>query len=102
MVDSCKPGTPGVEVCDGKDNDCDGVVDNGLASTPTTCGVGQCVSAGTLSCVNGAMVDSCKPGTPGVEVCDGKANNCDGVVDNGLGSTPTTCGVEIGRASCRE
>ena len=62
------------EICDGLDNDCDGIVD-GFA---TSCGVGQCAAAG--SCTAG--VDSCVPGSPSPEVCDGLDNNCDGVVDN--------------------
>ena len=96
---------PSTEVCDGKDNDCDGQIDEGLTSTPTTCGVGTCASAGTLSCVSGQMVDSCKAGTPSAEVCDGKDNNCNGTVDDGIASTPTTCGVGVcaatGQSTCQ-
>ncbi len=78
-----------IEICDGKDNDCNGVTDDGIASTPTTCGVGECSSTGTLSCQNGSMVNSCTPGQPGTEgplgdtTCsDGKDNDCDGLTDN--------------------
>ncbi|MBI5050773.1 MAG: putative metal-binding motif-containing protein, partial [Nitrospirae bacterium] len=60
---------PGVaEICDGIDNNCNGVVDDGIATTPTTCGVGACLSSGILSCVAGAIVDNCTPGTPSIEV----------------------------------
>jgi Zn-dependent metalloprotease len=71
------------EVCDDRDNDCDGVVD-GIA---TICGAGACASAGF--CTGG--FDSCAPGTGGVEVCDGADNDCDGVVDD----VPPPTGVTL-------
>ncbi|HZV46535.1 MAG TPA: putative metal-binding motif-containing protein, partial [Thermodesulfovibrionales bacterium] len=74
------PGKP--EVCDGKDNNCNGVIDEGIASTPTTCGVGACAATGTLSCVGGVMVDTCTPGTLTAEVCNGIDDNCNGVIDD--------------------
>jgi len=93
MVDSCVAGTPTAEACDGLDNDCNGVVDDGIAATPTQCGVGACAATGELACVGGRMVDSCTPGTPTAEVCDGLDNDCNGVVDDGIAATPTQCGV---------
>ena len=74
------------EVCNGKDDDCDGVVDNGLA--PRSCyngpagtaGVGRC-KAGTQACkggVWGACTDEVKPAT---ETCNGKDDDCDGSID---------------------
>ncbi|MDA8141827.1 MAG: putative metal-binding motif-containing protein [Desulfobacteraceae bacterium] len=93
MVDSCTAGTPTAEVCDGRDNNCNGAVDDGIAETPTSCGVGHCASTGVLSCVDGAVVDTCQAGTPTPEVCDGVDNNCNGLVDDGIATTPTTCGV---------
>ena len=79
-----KPGT--VEVCDGKDNDCDGVTDNGcdddnddycdsgmsIVGTPATCskGGGDCDDAKA----------SVNPGVT-TEACDDLDDDCDGVVD---------------------
>jgi hypothetical protein len=86
------PGTGTAEVCNNIDDDCNGVVDDGITSTPTTCGQGACASAGTLACVGGSMVDSCHAGTGSAEICNGIDDDCDGAIDDGITSTPTTCG----------
>ena len=74
--------------CDGVDNNCDSVVDDGYVATSTTCGVGACASTGLLECVSGAEVDSCVEGTAETEgpigdaTCsDGLDNDCDGAID---------------------
>jgi hypothetical protein len=89
MVNSCKAGTPSAEICDGKDNNCNGTVDDGIASTPTTCGVGACAATGQTTCTNGKMVNTCTAGTPQTEgsvgdpTCsDGLDNDCNGLTDN--------------------
>ena len=74
------PGT--AETCNGIDDNCDGQIDEGIAAVPTTCGVGACAAAGTSSCVAGVIVDSCTPGTPSTEVCDGIDNDCNAAVGN--------------------
>jgi hypothetical protein len=92
MVDTCTPGMPSAEVCDGIDNNCNGVVDENL-TRPTTCGVGACTSTGTETCTAGVWGgNTCTPGTPTAEVCNGIDDNCNGVVDENL-TRPTTCGV---------
>jgi len=79
--DTCTPGGPTAEVCDGADNDCDGAVDDGT-DVPTTCGVGSCAASGVIACVLGApQPDTCSPGSPSGEVCDGVDNDCDGAID---------------------
>ena len=83
---------PTPEICDGKDNNCDGRIDDGIADVPTTCGDNECGSTGVLQCVNGGLEDTCVPRSPSAEVCDGIDNDCDGTVDNGIADTPTTCG----------
>jgi N-acetylneuraminic acid mutarotase len=65
-----------IELCDDRDNDCDGLVD-GFA---TTCGVGVCAASG--QCVAGT--DSCASGTASAEACDALDNDCDGLTDENL------------------
>ncbi len=48
-----------------------------LEGVPTSCGLGECASTGV--CTRG--VDTCQPGAPVVESCDGQDNDCDGAVD---------------------
>ncbi len=86
---------PEPEVCDGKDNDCDGEVDEGLErSCSTDCGVG------TEICVNGEW-RNCTAPQPSEEVCDGIDNDCNGVTDDGTGmecakGTSRVCGSDTG------
>jgi hypothetical protein len=87
----CKgPKLPSSELCDGKDNDCNGQIDDGALPPPVgnVCGssVGEC-KPGVNVCVNGQVV--CNGVGPQPESCDGKDNDCNGFVDdniNGLGS----------------
>jgi hypothetical protein len=71
---------PSPEVCDGRDNDCNGAVDENLVQS---CGsdVGEC-KQGTQVCTGGAW-GACEGGVlPTPEVCDGRDNDCDGAVDD--------------------
>jgi hypothetical protein len=78
--------------CDGRDNDCDGLTDEGFTPSSITCGVGACQRNGWTACVNGQVLPAnCTPGQPGTEVCNGLDDDCDGLTDEDLGVA--SCGI---------
>ena len=84
-VVGCSPNQQsGPEICNGLDDNCDGLIDNGIVPIPTTCGVGECARTGVTTCSGGVPGDTCTPGTGSPEVCDGIDNNCDGQTDEGF------------------
>jgi hypothetical protein len=105
-VNGCECQFTGRELCDGKDNNCDGKVDEpfdlmGDADNCGACGRKCSVAGGVAGCSGGTCVlKSCLPGfadrngnpadgcesncvetNGGNEVCDGRDNDCDGRVD---------------------
>jgi hypothetical protein len=91
---SVYPGAP--ETCDGKDNDCDGQIDEDVKTTyyrdADGDGYGDASnSVENCSLPSGYVINSgdCDdndanvyPGAP--ELCDGKDNDCDGQIDEGM------------------
>lgn len=72
------------EVCDGKDNDCDGEIDEGEWTCSSECGPGEAF------CIDGELV--CMAPEPEEEICDGIDNNCDGQIDEGQTNACGNCG----------
>jgi len=87
-IASINPGAK--ETCNGVDDDCDTIKDEGLGEE--TCGEGECKV--TISkCLNGQN-QTCTKKAPVAETCNGKDDDCDGTIDNknmsGLGGLCTT------------
>ena len=86
------------EVCDGKDNNCDNLIDNGIPGVGASCtqGVGACVAMGSQVCdAGGNLMCNALPGQPGTEMCDGIDNDCNGLIDDGNACSVTpACGQD--------
>ena len=79
------------ETCNGLDDDCNGLVDDGLTSQNTSCGVGRCKSDGELACIDGLLTDSCEPKSPSDEVCNGIDDDCNGLKDDNTIDSGQNC-----------
>ena len=82
--------------CDGIDRDCDGRIDEGYISVPTTCTYGSvCVQEGMTACVNGQAQNVCDPPvfyTGSDNNCNSEDNDCDGRFDEGFVGGVFYCG----------
>jgi hypothetical protein len=95
-----RPGA--AERCDGRDNDCDGQLDEGF-SIGASCSVGRgaCAVSATWVCSADGFGAVCpaQPLKPRSEVCDGVDNDCDGSVDEDYVARATKCGLGACAAS---
>jgi fibro-slime domain-containing protein len=118
MTDACYGSVgPVAEVCDGKDNDCDGSIDedfDGMEDDICQVAVGECPQGikQCVSIVDGQTVetalhccdanvweatgDCTTPVIAQLETCDGRDNDCDGFVDEDVSGAGEACGNSLG------
>ncbi len=88
---------PATEACDGEDNDCDGVTDNGNPGGGDACNTGlpgPC-QPGTLVCEGGALACDGNLAPAASETCgNGIDDDCSGQVDDGCSCDPGNPGLD--------
>ena len=91
-----KNGTCVAETCNGKDDDCDGLVDETFPSLNKDCTSGKpgVCGPGKLSCVDAGEICVSKV-LPSAELCNGKDDDCNAMTDETftLASDDLNCGV---------
>jgi len=97
------PGTPTPEVCDGLDNNCNGIIDDGVLlvfykdmdGDGYTDGITQVGCTAPSGYVLSATSGDCNDNDPNInparaEICDSKDNDCDGQTDEGNVCAPAS------------
>jgi hypothetical protein len=81
-------------VCDGQDNDCDGLTDEGNPGGGVACSTGQqgVCAAGTRQCLGGVLA-CIRDVPPAAETCNGLDDDCDGTTDEGTAGGSCSTGL---------
>ncbi len=96
-LSACDAKVAVAEGCNGKDDDCDGQTDEGVAGD-------DCASANELGKCEGkttcdGTVLGCSAKTPAAEACNGQDDDCDGSTDEALSGT--ACDVANAFGACK-
>lgn len=79
------------EVCDTRDNDCDGSIDEEAIDVGAPCNAPGLCSPGTVVCT--AMGPQCQGGVSGTpEICNGLDDDCNGAIDDNPSGVGDPCG----------
>jgi hypothetical protein len=108
---ACTPTNGGVEACDGLDNNCNGVADEGFTLSTDAANCGACGHACVASDVSDVSAAQCSGGTCSVKTCQPGFADCDGAVANGCevntqtstancGGCGVVCAVAHGSPAC--
>ena len=92
------PGASVDEICNGRDDNCDGEIDEGYQTgLPCSAGQGECATDGVFQCnpAGDGVECSAEAGAAGAEICDGLDNDCDDEIDEGF-AIGEACTVGLG------
>lgn len=84
---------PQPEICNGQDDNCNGVADDNTVDSGAACGQSGIMPCklGNITCQGGVLL--CVGNIdPQPELCDNVDNNCNGMVDDNPGGTGASCG----------
>jgi hypothetical protein len=89
------------EICDGKDNTCNGKIDDNIPEKPCQTGQPGICADGTERCVDGRLI--CQPNiSPQPEICDGLDNDCNGLIDDVFLQRGQPCKIAGAHGPCVE
>lgn len=82
MATQCDASEPSLEICNNKDDDCDGEIDEDILQKPCEIKNAYGMCGGILICKEGE--EFCEGKTPTPEVCNGIDDDCDGDTDEDI------------------